>query len=338
MQPAFLSVVTSEAPVIKPTATSTGRRTTLANWIASADNPLTARVYVNRVWAQYFDRGIVETVSDFGKAGTKPSNPELLDYLASNFVKNGWSVKNLHREILLSSVYRQSSDPREEVLKADVDNRLLGVFPRKRLEAEEVRDSLLAASGKLEEKFGGPAVFPPIPSALTPGESVFDGNRLWTVSADPKDHNRRSVYVFVRRSVPYPLLDVFNAPNPQLVHSKREVTTSPLQALSLFNSDVVFSWSQSLAGRVLREAGNNESAQIDRLYQLLYARNPDKQEKASLLTFLDTQEKLIRDKDTNGTFALNVPKDAKVQNPVRAAAFVDLVHTAVNANEFIYRF
>jgi len=339
VQPAFPAVITSEAPDIKPTATSSGRRTALANWIASPTNPLTARVYVNRIWAQYFGRGIVETVSDFGKAGTKPTHPELLDYLADNFVKSGWSTKQLQRQILLSATYRQSSNERPEVAKLDADNKLLAQFPRKRLEAEEIRDSILLASGRLVDKLGGPSVFPPIPGSLAPGDSVFDGNPLWVTSKNPEDHDRRSLYIFTRRSVPYPLLDVFNGANPQLVHSKRDVTTSPLQALSLFNSDLVRGWSQSLAGRVIREAGSSESAELDRLFQILFGRNPDAQEKKALLAFLDDQERLIRDKKAvNGSYELTVPKDVSVKNPIRAAAFVDLVHTALNTNEFVYRF
>ena len=140
VQPAFPEAITSEQPDIKPTETSSGRRTALANWLVSPSNPLTARVFVNRIWNQYFGKGIVATVSDFGKAGDKPTNQELLDYLAYNFVKDGWNVKNLHRQILLSATYRQSSDRREEVAKADPDGKLLAVFPRKRLEAEEIRD------------------------------------------------------------------------------------------------------------------------------------------------------------------------------------------------------
>ncbi len=225
VQPAFPAVLTDTKPVIVPTSTSSGRRTALANWLVSPDNPLTARVYVNRVWNEYFGKGIVATVSDFGKAGDKPANPELLDYLASNFIKNGWSVKSLHREILLSSVYRQSSAHRDDVLTADPENKLLAVFPRKRLDAEEIRDALLVASGTLNDKIGGPSVFPPVPSNLNAGA-------LWEVSKNPKDHNRRSLYIFTRRSVPYPLLETFDMATAQQVHSKRDVTTTPLQALT----------------------------------------------------------------------------------------------------------
>jgi hypothetical protein len=319
---------------IKPTATSSGRRTALANWLASPDNPLTARVFVNRVWSQYFANGIVGTVADFGRAGQKPTHPELLDYLATDFVKQGWSVKKLHREILLSSVYRQSSGQRDDVLKVDPDNKLLAVYPRKRLEAEEIRDSLLAASGQLEDKVGGPAVFPPVPSN-------FNAGNLWTASKDPAEQNRRSVYVFVRRSVPYPLMQSFDLADPSHAHHKRDVTTTPLQALTLFNSDVVFGWSQALAGRVIREAGKDESAQINRLYEILFARVPNKNEKAALKDFLDKEEKIILAKNAQGKFEIAVPsglKENQQVNPVRAAAFVDLVHAVANSNDFAYRF
>ncbi|MFZ6656477.1 DUF1549 and DUF1553 domain-containing protein [Undibacterium sp. TJN19] len=293
VQPAFLSLLTSEKPNIVPTVTSSGRRSALANWLTSTTNPLPARVFVNRVWAQYFGRGIVESVSDFGKMGTKPSHPELLDYLASNFIKEGWSVKKLQRQILLSNVYRQSSAEREDTKVTDPSNKLLASFPRLRLDAEQIRDSLLLASDLLEEKLGGPSVLPPVPSN-------FNAGNAWLTSTDPHDYHRRSVYVFTRRNIPYPLLETFDMANPQLVHSKRDVTTTAPQALALINSDLVFQWSQALAGRVLREAGNNESAQIDRLYQILYARLPDKTEKATLLSFLDSQEKIAKKQLADG--------------------------------------
>ncbi|MDD5579275.1 MAG: DUF1549 and DUF1553 domain-containing protein [Methylobacter sp.] len=334
VQPAFPAAITDEKPDIKPTPFSSGRRAALARWITSESNPLTARVFVNRVWEEYFGHGIVETVSDFGKAGQKPTNPELLDYLADNFVKQGWSVKKLHREILLSGVYRQSSAPREVVAKADPDNKLLAVFPRKRMEAEQIRDSLLVAAGKIEDKVGGPSVFPPVPENLGAGAQ-------WEVSKDVHDQNRRSLYIFTRRSVPYPLLETFNMASAQEAHSKREVTTSPLQSLALFNSDVVFGLSQALAGRVINEAGNDESAQLDRLYQILFARKSTDAEKEILQKFLNNHEKLVREKTSEGKFAVSIPtglKGDRKLDPIRAAAFVDLVHTVANSNEFIYRF
>lgn len=330
---------TGQQPAIVPTATSSGRRTALANWLTSDKNPLTARVYVNRVWSQYFNQGIVATVQDFGRAGAKPTHPELLDHLAANFVQQGWSVKKLHREILLSSAYRQSSAERADVLKADPDNKLLAVYPRKRLEAEQIRDSLLYASGLLIDKVGGPAVFPPVPRNLNAGN-------LWQEPRTEEDTRRRSIYTFVRRSVPYPLTVSFDPANPVQPHQKRDVTTTPLQALTLFNSDVVFGWSQALAGRIVNEAGKDESAQFDRLYEVLFARRPSKAEKAALTAFLARQEKVINQKVAEsseaGRFSVAVPRGLAAQaaalNPIRAAAFVDLVHAVANSNEFAYRF
>jgi hypothetical protein len=341
VQPAFPAAITDEKPDIKPLSFSSGRRAALVKWLTSPTNPLTARVYVNRVWDQYFGKGIVATVSDFGKAGEKPTHSELLDYLAGKFVKDGWSVKKLHREILLSSVYRQSSEYREDVQKADAENKLLAVFPRKRLEAEQVRDSLLVAAGKLEDKVGGPSVYPPLPKVINTTGVNFNNDPAWRTSKDEHDHNRRSLYVFTRRSVPYPILESFNMASPQEAHSKREVTTTPLQALTLFNSELIFDWSKSLAGRVINEGGKDESARIDRLYQILFARNADNAEKEGLLTFLKEQEGVIREKSTDGKFEINIPtglKDKKLEDPIRAAAFVDLVHAVANSNEFIYRF
>lgn len=322
-------------PEIVPTATSSGRRTALAAWIASPQNPLTARVFVNRVWSYYFGAGIVRTVSDFGKAGEKPTNPELLDYLADSFVKEGWSVKKLQREILLSGVYRQSSASRDDAHAADPENKLLAVFPRRRLDAEEIRDSLLLASGKLNDKIGGPSVFPPVPKGLAAG-------KYWTVSKDPADWTRRSLYIFTRRSVAYPMLDTFDMASAQQVHSARAVTTTPLQALTLYNDEQIFQWSQALAGRVIREAGDSDQARFERLYQILFSRSPDKGEKSLLQAFQASHERVVEEKASDGRLALAIPIGLKsnetVPNPVRDAAFVDLVHAVANSNEFVYKF
>ncbi|MBW8777963.1 MAG: DUF1553 domain-containing protein [Burkholderiales bacterium] len=400
VQPGLPALLTDNTTLkIAPTATSSGRRTALANWLVSPENGLTARVFVNRQWAQFFGRGIVETSADFGKTGAKPTHPELLDKLAADFVKQGWSVKTLHRQILLSSTYRQASEARE--IKQDPDNKLLWAFPRQRLEAEQLRDSLLAASGLLEEKRGGPSVYPPIPLNFDIG-----GQRnRWQTSEDPRDHNRRSLYVFVLRNSPYPLLDTFDWANPQLPHFRRDVTTTAPQALALVNSDLVLGWSQALAGRVIQEAPASESAQIDRVYEILFARKPTAKEKDRLVAFLNAQEalqtaqagevkkphlpegwgvdpKLARQidgfykaayhrepdryertaflsyldqqaakrkktgggddsaDDGGGATAAAAPTASAVkgQNKARAAAFVDLVHTLVNTNEFTYRF
>jgi Protein of unknown function (DUF1553)/Protein of unknown function (DUF1549) len=350
VQPDFPAAIAQGVkPHIVPTATSSGRRTALAEWIASPSNPLTARVFANRVWSWYFGTGIVATVSDFGRAGQRPTNPELLDYLADSFVRNGWSVKKLEREILLSSVYRQSSDNREDAYKVDPENKLLAVYPRRRMDAEEIRDSLLVASGQLNDKIGGLSVFPPLPKGLGKGGvNGFTDLPLWTVSKDSGDWNRRSLYVFTRRSVAYPMLANFDMASPQQVHSKRDVTTTPLQALTLYNDELVFQWSQALAGRVIREAGHDAGKQIGHLYQILFAREPDRFEKSTLQAFLREHQKVIeQDGDKDGKLELAQPvgrlvatsyKSSDAPDPLRDAAFVDLVHSLVNSNEFAYKF
>jgi Protein of unknown function (DUF1553) len=244
-------------------------------------------------------------------------------------------VKKLHREILLSRVYRESSDYREDANKADPENKLLAVFPRQRLEAEEIRDSMLSAAGKLDDdKLGGPSVFPPVPKGLNPGNA-------WQVSKDTQDFNRRSLYIFTRRAVPYPLLEAFDMSSPQQVHSKRDVTTTPLQALTLYNDEQVFQWSQALAGRIIREAGNDDSARLARLYEIVFARSPDGTEKQTLLSFLDSHAKVIQAQAGDGKQQLALPVGLKPEdtaNPAREAAFVDLVHAVANSNDFAYKF
>jgi hypothetical protein len=283
VQPAFPAAFTAEKADIVPTASSSGRRTALASWVVSESNPLTARVFVNRVWAQYFGHGIVDTVSDFGKQGEKPINPELLDHLAYTFEHQyGWSIKKLQRAILLSSVYRQSSAPHEKGSAIDPNDRLLYAFPRQRLDAEQIRDSLLVAAGLLEEKRGGPAVMPPVP-----GNFLLGNNRdAWKTSDNPHDYYRRSVYTFIRRNMPYPMLETFDGANPNTVHSRRDVSTTPTQALTLVNSDLVYTWSRSLAARVIDEAGAEPSAEIERVYRILFSRAPDPFEREQLLGFL----------------------------------------------------
>ena len=322
VQPGFpAALANGQQPHIVPTANSSGRRTALANWIASEDNPLTARVFVNRVWAQYFGHGIVDSVSDFGKMGDKPINPELLDYLADSFVhQDHWSIKSLQRRLLLSAVYGQASAARPDAEAIDPTNRLLWSFPRQRLDAEEIRDSLLLASGLLEDKLGGPAVFPPVPGNF--GVNAANPN-AWIVSDNPHDQNRRSVYVFVRRNTAYPLLDAFDMANPNSVHSRRDVTTTATQALALINGDLVYQWSEALAARVLREAGQNESAQLDRLYQIVFGRSPDSFEKQTLQAFLDKQEKTTREQLAQGK-KVAAPEGYGV--PVEVSAQVDKIY------------
>ncbi|MET0292612.1 MAG: DUF1553 domain-containing protein, partial [Steroidobacteraceae bacterium] len=267
-------------------------------------------------------------------------HPELLDYLAAQFVREGWSTKKLTREILLSSTYRQSSEPRPDVAAADPQNKLLAVYPRRRMDAEQIRDSLLAAAGDLDERVGGPSVLPPLPKNGASGES-YQGDPYWTVSKNEADYNRRSLYVFTRRSVPYPMLEAFDRASPQVPHSRREVSTTPQQSLTLFNNEVVYQWSQQLAARAAREGGDSEAARIERLYRILYARKPDALERKLVVAFLKEQTELLRAQSSPaaeaGAQKVSLRTDVKITD-ARERAFADLAHTLANANEFVYRY
>ncbi|MCC6538765.1 MAG: PSD1 domain-containing protein [Bryobacterales bacterium] len=253
-----------------------GWRLTLARWIASPENPLTARVMVNRIWQHHFGRGIVATPSDFGKNGERPSHPELLDWLALEFMDRGWSVKEMHRLMVNSSTYRQSPEnPAMAANAADPDNKLLWRFARRRLEAEVIRDSILAASGRLNPEMGGPSMFPPLPEDLADFARYGRGGGLmWETNEREADARRRSLYIFQRRSLPLPMMAAFDATVFSESCDRRSVTTTPLQALSMMNGYLVHEEAAELARRVTREAGANREAQVKRAFEIVLNRAP----------------------------------------------------------------
>jgi len=224
-------------------------RLDLARWIASKDNPLTARVIANRVWQAYFGRGIVETENDFGSQGTTPSHPKLLDWLAVDLVERGWSLKSLHRTIVHTRAYRRDSANRADLTAKDPDNRLLARQTRLRLDAELVRDSALVASGILTHKVGGPPVFPPIPDGVM---SLGQVKRVWSTSKGP-DRTRRGLYTFTYRVTPPPAFAVFDAPDGLASCTRRNRSNTPLQALTLLNDPAFFEAAQALAGVIEKE-------------------------------------------------------------------------------------
>jgi hypothetical protein len=242
------------------------RRLALADWIVHPDNPLTARVVVNRLWHHHFGRGIVDTPSDFGRNGGPPSHPELLDWLASEMRERKWSLKAMHRLMVTSNTYRQRSTPTPAGLAADADNRLLWRMNPRRLEAEAVRDSVLAATGKLNRQAGGPG-FEPF-NYVDKYAPVYE-----YVTADRPEVWRRSVYAFVVRSVPNPFMDVLDCPNPSNLTPARSSTTTALQALALLNNPFMLRQAHYFAERVAAEAGTPE-AQVARAYELAFARPP----------------------------------------------------------------
>jgi len=254
-------------------------RAPLAHWVASEAHPLTARVMVNRIWQHHFGRGLVGTPSDFGTHGQKPTHPALLDWLAAEFTGRGWSVKAMHRLMLLSATYQQASTVAAAEVVRDPENRLYGRMNRLRIEGEVIRDSLLAISGELNLKVGGPGVFPPIPKEL------FEGAKGWIASTDPRDHTRRSLYIFARRNLRFPFLEVFDAPDNNLSCSARERSTTAPQSLTLLNAEEVLAAAARTAER-LTEAADSPEGRVTLAYRLIIGRPPTAVERRLSVEFL----------------------------------------------------
>ena len=247
----------------------------LARWLVQPQNPLTARVAVNHAWEQFFGRGLVETSEDFGTRGTPPSHPELLDWLATELVARGWHMKAIHKQIVMSATYRQSSTATPALAERDPDNRLLARGPRFRMDAEMVRDTVLAASGLLSLKIGGPSVFPPQPDGIW---DIPYSDEQWKTS-EGEDRYRRGLYVFIRRSAPYPSFLTFDATSRERCTVRRVRTNTPLQALTTLNDDAYFEAAKALAARTLRDSQANDVAgRATYAFGLALTRTPEPQE------------------------------------------------------------
>ncbi len=308
-------------------------RLALARWLTRPDHPLTARVMVNRLWQHLLGRGLVATPNDFGTRGEAPTHPELLDWLASEFVEQGWSVKHVQRLIVLSNVYCQDSRAvTPEARRRDPDNRLLWRQRPRRLEGESLRDGALAVAGRLNRQQGGPMVRVPLEPEVydlifTEGEP--DG--LWPTTPDPRQHLRRSVYLFAKRNVRLPLFEAFDKPDTLTSCPARPVSTFAPQALILFNGPFLQEQSKAFAARLLRECGSDADRRIDRAYRLALARAPRPAERETARAFLRTQADLLRDQRPPALSA-SVP-DAP--DPA-AAALADFCLAMFNRNEFLY--
>jgi hypothetical protein len=341
VQPGFLSILDPGNAKITPPQRidSTGRRTVLANWLVDPKNPLVARVMVNRIWQYHFGTGIVATPGDFGRMGSRPTHPELLDYLASTFVENGWSIKKLHKTILLSNTYRQSSDTQAKAAAADPDNKLMWRYGRHRLEAEAIRDSMLQLSGLLNSKMGGPGVFPPVPEGTVSALSATAAAGGWSSEKDPEQNNRRSVYIFVRRNLRYPMLQEFDSPNTfDVWHTRRNTVTAP-QALDILNNDLILEWSRATAGKVLGTGirASEPWEYIDRAFKLAYGRAAAPDELKTASAFWDQQTAImVKRLAAEGSKVPMPSKTVDGMEPARAAAFVDLCHMLFASNEFLY--
>jgi hypothetical protein len=276
--PSFLNPLPPGAPP---------NRLTFAQWLVDRQSPTTARSLVNRIWQAYFGTGIVATAENFGTQCETPSNQELLDWLAVDFMDSGWSLKKLHRTIVLSAAYRQSSAVTPELITKDPDNRLLARGPRFRVDAEIVRDIALAASGLLNPQVGGPSVYPPAPSFLFDPPASYS-KKSWN-SSEGADRYRRALYTFRFRSVPYPALQAFDAPNGESSCVRRSRSNTPLQALTTLNEPLFVAAAQALGEKTLKEGGDTDAQRITYAFRRCVARAPTPQESAVLLNLLHKQ-------------------------------------------------
>jgi hypothetical protein len=311
-------------------------RLDLARWLVRPDHPLTPRVTVNRIWMHYFGKGIVETENDFGTQGTFPSHPALLDWLATQFIDGGWSMKNLHKIIVTSATYRQSSFARPDLTELDPLNHLLARQNRIRVEAEIVRDAALAASGLLSPKIGGPGVLPPQPEGVY---AFTQTKKTWTAATGP-DRFRRALYTQFYRSAPYPLLTTFDSPDFQSTCTGRVRSNTPLQSLTLANDESLFEMAQGLGERLLREIPGEDAsateARIERAFQLCYSRPPAEGERYAVASFQESQRDAFQKSpaDAAAVASKNNPKGTK---SAAAASWTAVARALMNTDEFITR-
>ena len=325
--------VPSVLPPLPPNAKKP-TRVDLARWLVSAENPLTTRVITNRMWQVFFGKGIVETDDDFGTQGERPTHPQLLDWLASEFQRLGWSTKQLHRLIVTSAVYRQASQVRPELVAVDPRNQWLARQNRLRLDAELVRDAALAASGLLSPKIGGPSVYPPQPKSVM--RLTQHAKRKWNTSTGD-DRYRRGMYTFFWRLTPHPLLMAFNAPDSATTCTRRPRANTPLQSLMLLNDEGFIEAAQALAVRVLQEAPSQDDAsRIELAFRRCLSRKPSTEE-ASLLFDLLAADRA----DTAGAQEqqLFVPSERLASGIAKGEllAWTTVARAVLNLDEFITR-
>lgn len=298
-----------DVPEPDPKAISTGRRKALAEWLTKPEHPLTARVMVNRVWQQHFGRGLAASPSDFGLRGNKPSHPELLDWLSSEFVQQGWSLKKLHKLLMTSGVYKQATPPGAAAKETDPENVYLSHFNRRRLEAEEIRDSVLQVVGALNTKMYGRPIVPPLAQEELYGMSQSINN-AWVVTGDATEHDRRTIYMISRRTFRMPLLEVFDRPDGVMSCPKRDASTTAPQSLSLFNSGFTVEQAKRLGTKL-----KGESDPIVAAWRMVLGRDPDAQERTTATEFLRKQRERLKDEPT---------------------VLAELGRALLNTNEFLY--
>ena len=332
VMPAFPRIANPAAIAIAPPSpgASSGRRRALARWLANSANPLTARVMVNRLWQTHFGHGLSRTPSDFGTIGDPPSHPDLLDWLATEFVARHWSVKQLRRLIVTSATYRQAGHDRQAA--TDPEHVWLAGFPRRRLSGEALRDAMLAASGSLSSARGGPGIMAPLPAELL--QTLLKNQ--WKIAPRRADHYRRSIYLFARRNLRYPIFDAFDRPDGNASCSHRSQSTTAPQSLLLLNSRFSLDAARRLAGVLLRERSQVDAACYQALFLRLYSRAATPGEVKVLATFHRRQTALLENAGrAPSQLALPIPRPRQLP-PATAAAFTDICLAAFNTNEFLY--
>lgn len=329
VQPATLVVL----PPIKSADPKNPSRLDFARWVVSAENPLTPRVTVNGIWGKLFGEGLVTTAADFGVRGAKPKHPELLDYLAAEFIKQGWSRKKLLRLILTSATYKQASGHRPEMQEIDPKNEFLWRQNRLRVEGEIVRDLYLAASGLLSPKLGGESVFPPMPADIA--ALSYAGNFSWKTSTGP-DRYRRGLYTFFKRTAPYPDLTTFDCPDANTTNVKRTVSNTPLQALTTLNAEAYAEAAQALGKRLLAEPAKDDQARLNRALNLCVTRPGSERELTALRSLLDESRTYYRTHADEAKLALGTHTTSGTA-PEESAAWVAVARIVLNMDEFITR-
>jgi hypothetical protein len=306
-------------------------RVRLAEWLVSRQNPLTARVTVNRMWQEFFGRGLVRTSEDFGIQGEKPTHPALLDWLAAEFMEGGWRVKRMHKLIVMSATYRQASSARPDLKERDPGNTLLARQNRLRLSAELVRDSALQASGLLYPAIGGESVRPPQPESVS---KLTYGSSKWEDSQG-RERYRRGLYIHFQRTSPYPQMVNFDAPDANVSAAQRRRSNTPLQALNLLNDPVFFEAAQTLAVRILQESAPGWNERLDTAFQLCLSRKPSRSERDRLAHYYEEQKKL----NENDAEALKqlAPNPLPGVQAAEVATWTGLSRVLMNLDEFITR-
>lgn len=337
VQPGFLQCLDTHEPVIGPVEEhprSTGRRSALAKWLTRPDHPLTGRVMVNRLWQHHFDLGIVGTPNDFGAQGEHATHPELLDWLAAELVGQHWHLKSIHRLIVTSSAYRQASQPRlnptaAAAQKADPEGKLLWHVRVKRREAEAIRDAALQVSGQLNLRMFGDSALPVLPDA------VLQSRYSWSADEKPEDRDRRSVYVYAKRNLHYPLFAVFDLPDRVNSCPTRATTTTAPQALAMLNGEFTMAQARYMAGVLLKVHGKDCGALVREAYIRVFSREPSAEENTAVQKFLERQARLIAAAGSVAKESLPEPMPEGSEE-ARGAAVVDFCHALLNAAEFWY--